>query len=201
MKKVLIVEDTLVNLEAAKAYFSTIPEYEFIYTTNRKDAQAIIPSVCAVVTDRQIPYITDETIEAYHESIVNKEKGFYTKDFVLRKIQEVHGYALTAIAYALDIPVIMVSEHGDIQIFYVTTNDSFKEDLKTIGAILPQLDPYSKESYEIAHWLTECWFGEGHEIKLIDLDCFRERGNGEKKNPKTWEVIWKDLQKEFKKID
>ena len=57
MKKILIVEDTQANLDAAKAFFSTISDFEFVFAANRKEAEEFLSSVDAVITDRSMPFV------------------------------------------------------------------------------------------------------------------------------------------------
>lgn len=102
MKTILIVEDTQENLEAAKAYFSTIPGFEFVYATNRKEAEEFLPISYAVITDRNMPY-----------------EGIPKPDFY--EIE--NGYHIAVSAKVAGKPVIMITEHGELALGYVNADN------------------------------------------------------------------------------
>ena len=54
MKKILFVDNTEANLDVAKAFFSTIKAFEFVYATNRKEVETLLPEVDAVITSPSI---------------------------------------------------------------------------------------------------------------------------------------------------
>lgn len=113
MKKILVVDDKNENLEAAKAFFSTIFGFEFIYCTNRKDAEKLILEVDAVITDRSMPY--DEN---NYYNVIPSEIPDYTIDHNLNFFSEVNGDYIFCKVVTLGKPVVMISGHGedDLQI-------------------------------------------------------------------------------------
>jgi hypothetical protein len=186
MKKILVVENTVPNFVAAKKFFSTISGYEFIYALDRKSAELLLHEVDALITDKQIPYVTGEVLADYHESILEEMKMVAPRA-KLSTIQEVHGFALMAKAHAFDIPVVMVTEHGGIQLKRIRNDNEVSREVKTFGVILSQLDPYSKESFTIASWLEK--------KNLVERDT--SECQGEKQFPETWHWVWQALKKQF----
>ncbi len=104
--KVLIVEDTQVNLDAAKAFFSTITDYEFVYATNRKDAEKLLEDVYAVITDRSLP--SNGEVKFLDCETPNDGKQYFVENIV-----GANGYHIMYMAHFLGKPVIMASQHGE----------------------------------------------------------------------------------------
>ena len=140
MKKILIVEDTQENMDAAKAFFSTIKDFEFVYATNRKEAEDLLESVDAVITDRQIPYVSGENVNSYAEDLLSEMKEDLSDDFdryALKFLQQRQGYALMAIAYSVNVPVIMASEHGILMALVVNAGEAVTDIGKSLHTVPP----------------------------------------------------------------
>lgn len=187
-KKILIVEDTSENMNAAKTFFSTVSDFEFVYTDNRKDAQLLLTEketflidIIALITDKSIPYLPKETLEdyrLYNPGLYN----LYTDESALKEIQKSNGCALMAIAHSKGIPAIMVSEHGSASAQMLNCNN-FSHEAKVIGKILPQLNPYSWESYEISSSLDT-----KEMVKQILTSTYG------KVDTRTWQRFWDYFQ-------
>ena len=103
MKKILIVDDTIENLEAAKKFFSQNKEYEFLYATNRSEAEKLLPECDALITDIQMPF--------------NNES---------KEVSGLNGKLLEIEAYHMEKPAISLSQHGDGLIWKSPTFDTTK---------------------------------------------------------------------------
>lgn len=184
MKKILIVEDAQDNLDAAKAFFSTIPDFEFVYAPDRERAEDLLSKVNAVITDRQIPYIAGEGIESYNKELLQEMRGEGDNDsYIFMWLQQRQGYAIMAIAHASGLPVVMVSEHGNLMVSCIADNEVVKD----IGVGLKSLAPYSRESYKLAS-------------ELNGSTCRNNLGNYDgitKKERQAWAIAWEKLQEQF----
>lgn len=113
MRKILIVEDTQANLDAAKAFFSTISGFEFVYATNRKEAEEKIKEADAIITDRSMPF---DGVPQYNQIAA-----------------EANGYLVAANAKKENKPVILLTEHGRLGIGTVNNSVSrFEEFAKLV---------------------------------------------------------------------
>ncbi len=167
MKKVLIVEDTQENLESAKAFFSTIPGFEFVYATNRKEAESLLPAVDAMITDRSMPF---DGIPQYSELDA-----------------QANGYLLAVNAKTMKKQVVMVSAHGN-RAGITAVN------ISSVGfnKIAELVNAYAgREISEIeAGNVGRAKFGSGvFEFEWVD--------NLSKTSSECWSLAWGQLQKQF----
>ncbi len=171
-KTILIVDDTPENIEAAKAYFANNVDFNFVYATDRKTAEELLPTVNALITDRQIPYKEDDTLERYNTFIKDKDE--------LENAYISHGYILLAKSAELEIPAIMLSQHGKLMVMKIKD----LERAKIIASEIKMIDPYSAENDE-----------KGFEMNWnYTVDHF----NVLKSDPKAWELGFTKLSEEFK---
>lgn len=193
MKKILIVDDTQANLDAAKAFFSTISGYEFIYATNRKDAEVLLPEAYAVITDRSLPSNTD--VEFLDCEIPEDKMGLVKVCFV-----QANGYHIFYSAHLAGKPVVMAMEHG------------------SFGMSLPKITPIN----ELSENQTSDWDFDPKDFSmeklLLEIDTnpslelydrlwsygnfggARHLGWKEdllKTNTEAWKMAWEELQKQF----
>ncbi len=176
-KKILVVDDTPANLDAAKAYFANNTDYEFVYATDRKGAEELLPNCDALITDRQIPYQEGEKMEDY--------KGYYKDkptpdDYKIK--QEANGYILLAEAVVSDMPVIMFSSHGS-STFLITLDDKnlAKEVVVKIADMDAYAIPYETVSDPMGTAITR---DRDHDLP--------------KENPESWKFVFEKLCKDFK---
>ena len=141
--KILVVEDSLENIELAKKYVADDHEftegYEFIYVTNRKDAEKLLHTVDGVITDRSIPYDAASTYEC-----------------------EVNGYYIAALAINLKKPFIMMTSHGDSLGIGIKTDNliGLEEELIRFSRVVnpmyesPEAHRFRKYYYK---WISISW--------------------------------------------
>lgn len=186
MKKILIVDDTQANLDAAKAFFSTISGYEFLYATNRKDAERYLEEVYAVITDRQMP--SKAEIEFLDCNISEHQS------FIAKNVSEANGYHLLYTVYLSGKPVVMATEHSALAIclsnITVPTEKQYKGDPKdfSLEALLllinenPTFDSYqSLYRYGNFGGVKNLGWNEG----IL------------KTQERAWKIIWEELIKQF----
>jgi len=93
-KKILVVDDTPENLDAAKAFFANNSDYEFIYAVNREEGEKLLPNCDALITDRRMPFN-------------DLDKGN-------RKYEQMNGEILLFESFVQNKPGILVSAHGSV---------------------------------------------------------------------------------------
>lgn len=173
MKKILIVEDTPINLESAKKFFATISNFEFIYTTNRYEAQQLLSTVDALITDRSIPFCSSDTINNYS----NLRHGENDYKIVLN----MNGYDLLAQAVVLGIPRLMFSNHGTSNFLLTLDNKELCEKALDLKG-----DDYDgTHRYEV--------------FSPVDSEAKRNRLDEDitKDKSSSWALAWTELQKQF----
>jgi len=95
MKTILVIEDTPVNMETAKSFFSSIDGYNFIYAMDRQSGIKLYPTADAVITDRSIPQRYGETPIKRFEWCQQRGYYFLAKSFFDKK------------------PCVMITQHSD----------------------------------------------------------------------------------------
>ena len=162
-KRILVVDDTPANIEAAKAYFSHEPDHEYVYATDRKTAEELLPTVDALITDREMPYQQDEMKENYKLEDMDEYK----------LALQTNGYILMAKALEKNIPAIMITSHRDTFILGVEDVELAKEIAKSVSG----LDPYSNECYEAGFKMNQ------------NLEMLKQSTKG-KGDMQAWEVAF-----------
>ncbi len=109
MKKILVVEDTKKNLNAAKDFFSTIKGIEVIYAIDCVEALIILESEkpCAVLTDMCMPL-------EMGSGDYDEDFGKLIKNFVMADKDEAH-YLKTGMSISIEEywkPLLEVFESG-----------------------------------------------------------------------------------------
>lgn len=123
-KKILVVDDTPANLDAAKTYFANNTDYEFVYATNRQEAEKLLPECDAVITDAQMPF--NENSKELYFKMASEEKFVQPAiDLKVGEIMESNGCLLAIEAYLEGKTAIIVSHHGES-----LTTDYLKADTK-----------------------------------------------------------------------
>ncbi len=171
MKKILIVDDTPANLEAAKAYFSKNTDFEFAYAADRKSAEELLPGCDILITDREMPYQQGEKREDYKL----EDKDDYENAL------KAHGYALLAEGAALEKPSLMVSSHQTLLFMKLDKLEFAKATVQLLKAH----DPYSEESFRAAFKVN------------FQKDFVGEYPDIDKADPSTWELVFTKLSEEF----
>lgn len=124
MKKVLIIDDRQENLEAAKKFFSNIQGFEFLFVTNRKEAEKLLEISDAVITDGSFPYKDERNFDNAHG---------------------LNGYYILLLASAQNKPGILLSDHGEQ--FYSKLAQSQKTSKKVLKEELANFDPLNMDHY------------------------------------------------------
>jgi hypothetical protein len=178
MKKVLIVEDTQENLDAAKAFFKTISGFEFVYATNKEDAVVALAEADALITDRDMPYFDGAKVDYSPEN----------------------GYMLGILAKMQGKPVIMLSEHGQLLISNVNNTTADFEAVKEVVEKLAQLkgigpdDRWDNEELKptFGKLIKICHQGEN-----VYKFNYKNEVTGTKKDEIAWRTAWERLQEQF----
>lgn len=168
IKTILVVEDTVENMEVAKQYFSGIEGYEFIFASNRSEADELLDQCDALITDRSIPYKVEE------------------------KEDEANGFYLLLKASLLGKKSLMVTSHGNSYGQGVATiDDDSREVVAAMIAKIGKLQVYNpnytflsdfRNSY-YKDWASINWFGMGQGPSKTDS--------------RAWRYAWEELQKQF----
>ncbi len=179
--KILVVEDTAENMAVAKAFFFTIPEHEFIFCTNRKEAEEILPAVDGMISDRSIPFNDDES-------------------------QECNGISLMFQASLLQITAVGVSNHGDTN-YWVDFNEASCE--KNKGYL--KVDREHSEEFNKLDFSNSLSLLKGFDhysprlnetsLEALLMSCYSLEKfycNEGKKNPKLWEMAFRRLMSRVK---
>ncbi len=181
MKKVLVVEDTMENMEAAKAFFSTVEGFEFIFAMDREQAQKLLPEVDVLITDRRIPF--NEEIDFPGANPPKDESHNDT---------EYNGFFLTASAIYKKLPVIMAAEHGNLMLF-IPKNQS-EEVIEVLGGFLRFLE--TKEEIKKLRWEDQNIFETFCRNILLEY-LHRQRISIKKNSPDAWKLVWEKLKEQF----
>lgn len=196
MKKILVVEDTLENLEVAKLFFSKVVGFEFIYATNREEAEKCIDEVYAVITDRSIPMTTDAN---FIDCELTPEDCPFGEQEVIDYIKMANGFYILYKSYFEKKPVIMISDHGNLILVWPaivespTTNCSSKTKLSfsnsSTADVLQDILFNIKNNPSAWAYKDLCIYG--NRIGRSEL-CYCTKTEVE-----AWEIAWKRLQEQF----
>lgn len=93
MKKIIVVDDTPANLDAAKSFFSKIKDVNFVFCINRKEAQNHLVSADGIITDIDMPFL--------------EPKGHWSAE---------EGSLLAIYAKSIGKKVVIASEHGSLEL-------------------------------------------------------------------------------------
>ncbi len=194
-KKILVVDDTPANLDAAKAYFANNTDYEFVYATNREEGEKVLPECDALITDAQMPF--NENSKALYLRMASEEKFVQPAiDLKIGEIMESNGCLLAIEAYLEGKTAIIVSHHGKS-----LTTDYLKADTK-----IQKIEEY-KEKF---NGLGLSWFkkfsGNEFEKPTVNPGFYSRRLSSErtvsdelsKENSSGWEFAFTKLCEEFK---
>lgn len=189
MKKILFIDDTKENLDAAKAFFSTIPGFEFVYATNRQEAEKHLEEVYAVITDRSLPY--SET------SLIGCDFPDNEKEDVEYNYVQTNGYYLLLKALSMGKPAIMASDHGGMIILEGKLVPSTQIENFSLEATLQRMSV--KPTYEdVCSFFYHANNEATHAVRLEDTrKSYGAERNIFKTEDKAWVLVWEELQKQF----
>jgi hypothetical protein len=189
MKKILVIDDTQANLDTAKAFFSTIPNFEFVYVTDRQEAEKHFEEAYAVITDRSLPYSATSLIGC---DFPEEE----TEDVEALTIKA-NGYFLLLKALLLGKPAIMASEHGGLMIMNGTTAPSKQIENFSLEETLQRIS--TEPTYEDMDKLWTYGNHEGTHItrKEETMKAWGAPQNILKTEEVAWRMVWEELQKQF----
>lgn len=179
MKRILIVEDTQENLDAAKAFFKTVSGFDFVYTTNKEDAEAELAKADALITDRNLPYFNGDV-----------------EDYTVE-----NGYMLGILAKLQGKPVVMLTEHGQLMVSEVKADhENFKiaeeavQKLSGLKGVSSLARHGKQEGVDVCKYIWQL-MGVTHTGKntIYNFDNLV----GTKKDPTAWQIAWERLQKQF----
>lgn len=178
--KVLIVEDTQVNLDAAKAFFSTITDYEFVYATNRKDAEKLLEDVYAVITDRSLPSHPDINFLEFNASELECPGD-------AELFPQANGNWIANKAFLMKKPCVMATQHGSLFIFFpkIDLHECQKSYAPVEQLVINLLENPSNDSYS-----KLMGFG------VHGKGAYRVDGVT-KSTVEGWDIAWRELQKQF----
>lgn len=186
MKKILIIDDTQANLDAAKLFFSKISSYEFLYATNRKDAEKYLEEAYAVITDRQMP--SKANVELLDCDIPEE------KMTIAKNVSEANGYHLLYTVYLSGKPVVMATEHSALAIclpnITVPTEKQYKGDPKDFSLEALLLLINENPNFDSYHSLYR--YGNFGGVKNLGWN-----EGVLKTQERAWKMIWEELIKLF----
>ena len=184
MKKILVVDDTPANLDAAKKFFSKKTDFEVIYTTNRKEAEKYLKEVDIVFTDRALPF-DEKTVTNFDETGIDPDD----KEVFMRG----NGYYILFEALTNDKKAIMISDHGGTGIL-IDKQDYLKDNLEGIKKALNEMSSTpSIETYNNARKICD----DGTRITEQGWMRPETEFGGEDGIFKT-EIAWNEMCKHFK---
>ncbi len=215
MKKILIVDDTPANLEAAKAYFSQNVDFEFLYATDRKSAEELILTCDALITDAQMPF-DDKSETAYQ---ISKEKILTQtperiNEFHLDNVMASNGKLLALEAIIRNKPCVVISHHGTaltVNKIPVMEKDQIEKILKeaTGGMGISNVERFAGK--DLNYYDDKCIeagfplvgeYGSVYSLSLsgvAQLSTDKElREDLSKKDSSGWELAFTKLSEEFK---
>ena len=137
IKTILIVDDTQENLDAAKAFFDTITDFQFVYATNRKDAENQLDNVDAVITDRRLP--ANGNVKFLDCEVADKDL------FLMDSLLEANGYHILYSAYFKNKPTVMISGHGNATALF----------LPSVKELTPSQIKYLPEDFSLERLLED----------------------------------------------
>jgi hypothetical protein len=179
MKRILIVDDTQANLDAAKAFFSTIPGYEFVYVTNRKDAEACLLEVDALITDRSLPWTDTEQFNCEIPSGASKS--------LFPNYLQSNGHYLLLKSCLVNKPSIMATDHGKFGLMKLANRSKWQEDSSLEDIIFLMENRTTLDTYFT--------FGKHPVVKEIQVLGWYE--NLSKTTQQAWKLAWEEIQKQF----
>lgn len=198
MKKVLIVCSNQVDLDAAKTFFSTIPGYDFLFHSNRLDAQAILESSDILITDANIPYSPNDSIDEYPHYFELINNGIDENDFIPLSKEEAYaaatglnGWALMLQVKTRNIPNLMIGEYGTFKkLDMLKIPDKASQPSKELLALTK--GDTRKNWREFAEKFDSYW-NENHQFF-----CWCQHA-GEKSTGITtdWEIVWEQIKKQL----
>ncbi len=177
MKKILVVDDTQVNLDAAKAFFSTITDFEFVYATNRKDAAGLLEEVDALITDRSLPWTQSELFNCKMPKNIDEI-------FIDIYLQH-NGMYLLMKACLLNKPAILATDHGSFDLMYLRNESGCREDA-SLHELMLQME---KNATNNTYWE----FGR-HPRTTQDFSVQRHKDLS-KVDSNAWQLAWEELLK------
>ena len=189
MKKILIIDDTQVNLDTAKSFFSKISGYEFLYATNRKDAEKYLEEAYAVITDRSLPYSETSLIGC---DFPEDKKGRVENNYI-----QANGHHLLLKALLSGKPAIMASEHGGLMILNGSVAPSTKMENFSLEETLQRIS--TEPTYED---IGNLWtYGNFEGTHIVRKEETMKAWGAPKDIVKTeeiaWKMTWEELQKQF----
>ncbi|MEJ0002050.1 MAG: hypothetical protein WDN09_02630 [bacterium] len=169
MKTILIVEDTQANLDAAKAFFSTVSDNRFVYAVNRKEAEELMDSVDGVISDRDLPY----------------EERVRTNELE-------NGYAIIMNAKGKGLPAVLVSEHGRLNIFTAHPKHRyFESTFNHASHMIGRKFDFANKG-DVA--FIDMFPGIYESDHVVTAQGFVGIS---KTSPAAWQMAWQELQKQF----
>lgn len=189
MRKILIIDDTQANLNVAKAFFATIPGFEFVYVTNRAEAEKHLEEAYAVITDRSLPY--SET------SLIGCDFPEDNKSWVERNYIKANGHYLLLKALLSGKPAIMASEHGGLMILNGSVSPSTRMENFSLEQTLQRIS--TEPIYKDIVNLWEYGNFEGTHIvrKKETMIAHGAPKDIVKTEEIAWQMVWEELQKQF----
>lgn len=124
MKKILIIDDTEENLDAAREFFSKITGFEFSFVMNRREAEELLKVSDAVITDGSFPYETEKNFNNSHG---------------------LNGHYVLLLASSQNKPGILLSDHGEQ--FYSKIAKSQEASKRVIEEQFTNFDPFDMVRY------------------------------------------------------
>ncbi|MES2224893.1 MAG: hypothetical protein V4478_02805 [Patescibacteria group bacterium] len=114
MKKILIVTNSQENAEHAKEHFKDIPGFECAYASTRVAAEALIGSVDMLITDCNIAYSDDDSLQCYpgYLAMIRSHHPFMTEAEVYAAATALNGWSLLLQAKMRELPSLMIGEYG-----------------------------------------------------------------------------------------
>ncbi len=179
MRKILVVDDTESNLAAAREFFSKVEGYEFVYATNRKDAEVFLEDAYAIITDRSIP--SNAEVELFDCEIPEEEVE------MTNAIIQTNGYYLLLRAFLLGKPAVMAAEHGKLGILFADPD----QETEILKALLDNIARAPSFEHYLALFVSQ---QDGRRTD-ITRDGWQE--GVFKTQPSAWAKIWTELQQKF----
>lgn len=201
--KILVVDDSSINLEAAKVFFSKVDGHEFIYAKNRQEAQTLVNDCDGLITDRSMPFKEDG------KTCPDDKEGRYGQNSTM------NGEILAVYAEGIGKVVVMVTEHGRLGIGLIEKNHPhfqsfFEKSKKYLDKDLFDLTNPGKDASEEELWeykilsnpLAHFDFIIKHSRQdnfpeLIPIEWVGRMNEISKKSEKAWELAWTALLKQL----
>lgn len=190
MKTILVVDDIQANLDTAKSYFSTINDYNFVYASNRRDAEKFLGDAYAVITDGSFPTNSEvKFIDVDYNHSIDGKNCYIDKSTGETAWEEnivvANGYWVLFKAVLSGKPAIMLREHGGIYMLLVNENNH-----NHLGSILNRITTEPTGDDYVSFWRYAHFEG----TKYTRDNILRGRT---KTQTSSWELAWKRLQEQF----